>query len=126
MKRNLGYTSKYTDCNLIEDQANNRFFMFIIPYFEGCHYSIIVRRWIGCQIYFLYNDSNYKTEVKVYPRSTSFIPYEVFGFLMNSPLWPQGTTVRWVRIPSKQQEEDECGFRSLLHAYILVKTLDPL
>jgi len=126
MKRNLGYTSKYTDCNLIEDQANNRSFMFIIPYFEGCHYSIIVRRWIGCQIYFLYNDSSYKTEVKVYPRSTTFIPYEVFGFLMNSPLWPQGTTVRWVRIPSKQQEEDECGFRSLLHAYILVKTLDPL
>lgn len=110
----------------MEDQGNNKAYKFIIPFFQGVHFRIIVRRWIDDTLYFFYNDSNYKTQKNVVSHSTQFIPYEVFGFLMNSPLWPIGATARWIRVPSKEQEESECGFRCLLHAYILVTSENPL
>lgn len=126
MKDHFHQTYLYADCNVMEDQGNNKAYKFIIPFFQGVHFRIIVRRWIDDVLYFFYNDSNYKTQKNVVSHSTQFIPYEVFGFLMNSPLWPIGATARWIRVPSKEQEESECGFRCLLHAYILVTSENPL
>jgi hypothetical protein len=116
----------YNDCDVMEVQATNKDFIFIIPLYRDDHYHTIVRRWIDNKIYFFYNDSNYKSERTVSQKSTTFVPFEVFGFLMNSPLWPVDTTVYWIRLPSKEQEEDECGFRTLLHSYILVLSKNPL
>jgi len=126
MKEHFQQSYMYTDCNIMEDQAYNKDYKFIIPFFQGVHFRVIVRRWIDDVLYFFYNDSNYKTERKVNSHSAQFVEYEVFGFLMNSPLWPNNTKARWVRVPSKTQEESECGFRTLLHAYILVVSRNPL
>jgi hypothetical protein len=120
MKKDMQEHYTYTDCDIIEDQATNKDFTFIIPYFQNSHYISIVRQWIDNKIYFLYNDSVYKTERTLIKTSSAHIPYEVFAFLMNSPLWPEGETVHWIRVPSVTQEEDECGFRTLLHTYLLV------
>lgn len=126
LKSELSSFYKFTDCDIMECQAENQDFIFIIPYFRDSHYQTIVRRWIDGKIYFLYNDSLYKSQRKVFSVSTTYVPYESFAFLMNSPLWPEGSTAYWVRIPSIQQEDDECGFRTLLHSYIMVNSKYPL
>jgi hypothetical protein len=126
LKKDMQENYTYTDCDIIEDQATNKDFTFIIPYFQNSHYISIVRRWIDNKIYFLYNDSLYKTERTLIKTSSTHIPYEVFAFLMNSPLWPEGETVHWIRVPSVTQEEDECGFRTLLHTYLLVMSEYPI
>ena len=116
----------YTDCDIMEEYADDRDFKFVIPCFHGSHFYIIVRRWIDDKIYFFFNDSNYKTERVAHAKSTTSVPREIYAFLMDSPLWPQKVSVNWVRVPGKEQDEDECGFRTLLHAYILVMTDHPL
>jgi hypothetical protein len=126
LKSNHFEDYKYTDCDIIEEFADDKEFKFIIPCFHGEHFYIIVRRWIDGEIFFLFNDSDYKTERNVYPKSTTSVPDEIYAFLMNSPLWRANVSVNWVRVPSKKQEEEECGFRTLLHAFILVMSDDPV
>ena len=117
---------EYTDCDIIEEFADDKEFTFVIPCFHGEHFYIIVRRWIEDEIFFFLNDSDYKTECGVYPKSTTSVSEEFYAFLMNSPLWHANVSVNWVRVPSKKQEEEECGFRTLLHSYILSMSDHPV
>lgn len=117
---------EYTDCDIIEEFADDKEFQFVIPCFHGEHFFIIVRRWMNGEIFFFFNDSDYKTERSVNAKSTTSVPVEIYAFLMNSPLWRANVSVNWVRVPSKKQDEEECGFRTLLHAYVLLKSDDPI
>jgi hypothetical protein len=125
MKTHFKTTYPYSDCDIIEREANNRDFTFFIPFFEGQHYTTIIRCWIEDSIHFLYLDTSDVFKQYRFTSASKELPYRVFRFLMNSPLWPNNTSVFWSQLPVVEQTESECGFRTLLHAFILSQTKDP-